>query len=224
MTIRDNILAFRDIQEAKGTQFMLFGFEVIRRPQTRIVSLFLALALFCSLAGFAHARPSVSIRHTYYSISGATSHDLRAQMEKAGPEAKSKGEGDASTKWGVRWRFGLQKVSGGCRIHDVTTSVNVTFIMPRWKNAAKVSPELRERWQNNMKALQNHEDGHRDLGIKAAQEIESVLSGLGPMRSCSEMERTANATANEILNSYKKKEEYYDILTIHGKTQGASFR
>jgi predicted secreted Zn-dependent protease len=199
-------------------------FNNIRRAQTEIMRLFLALSLLCSVAGFAHARASVSIKHTSYPISGATSHDLRAEMEKAGPGARSKGEGDARTKWGVRWGFGLQQVSGGCRVHDVSTSVNVTFIMPRWKNAAKGSPELRARWQTYMKALQNHEDGHRDLGIKAAQEIESVLSGLGPMRSCSEMERTANATASDILNSYKKKEEYYDILTIHGKTQGASFR
>jgi predicted secreted Zn-dependent protease len=95
--------------------------------------------------------------------------------------------------------------------------------MPRWKNAAKGSPELRERWQNYLKSLQKHEDGHSDLGIKAAQEIESVLAGLSPQGSCREMERTANATATDILNSYKKKEEYYDILTIHGMTQGASF-
>ncbi len=199
-------------------------FNNIPRLRTRIVSLFITLVLFCYLAGFAHAKPSVFIRHTFYSISGVTSHDLKAQMKIAGPGAKSKIKGDARTKWVVNWRFGLKQVSGGCRIHNVTTSVKVTFIMPRWKNAAKGSPELRERWQNYMKALQNHEDGHSDLGIKAAQEIESVLSGLSPMRSCSEMERTANSTASDILNSYKKKEEYYDIFTIHGTTQGASFR
>lgn len=182
------------------------------------------LVLFSCLADFAHAKPSVSIRHTYYPVSGVTSHELRAQMDKKGPGAGGKTRGDARTKWMVNWGFGLKQVSEGCRIHNVSTSVKVAFIMPRWKNAAKGSPELRERWQNYMKALQNHEDGHRDFGIKAAQEIESVLSGLGPRRSCREMERTANAAASDTLNSYIKKEEYYDILTIHGMTQGASFR
>jgi hypothetical protein len=38
------------------------------------------------------------------------------------------------------------------------------------------------------------------------------------------MDRTANSTASDILNSYKKKEMYYDIYTLHGKTQGAFFR
>jgi predicted secreted Zn-dependent protease len=145
-------------------------------------------------------------------------------MEKNGPGAKNKTKGDARTKWSVNWSFGLKQVAGGCRIHNVTTSAKVTFTMPRWKNIAKGSPELRERWQNYMKSLQNHEDGHRDLGLKAAQEIESVLSALSPMHSCIEMERTANTTASGIVNSYKKKEEYYDLFTIHGITQGASFR
>lgn len=196
----------------------------IPRLLTKIVSLFIVLILNCYLAGFAQAKPAVSIGHSYYSISGVTSHDLRAQMDRAGPGAKSKIKGDARTQWAVNWRFSLKPVPGGCRIHNVSTAVKVTFIMPRWKNAAKGSPELRNRWHNYLKALQKHEDGHSDLGIKAAQEIESVLAGLSPQRNCSEMERTANATAKEILNSYNKKEEYYDIMTIHGTTQGASFR
>jgi predicted secreted Zn-dependent protease len=145
-------------------------------------------------------------------------------MNKAGPGAESKTSGDARTKWQVKWRYGLAQVPGGCRIHHVTTSVHVTFIMPRWKNGANGSPELRERWQKFVTALQIHEDGHRDHGIHAAQEIESVLAGLTPMRSCREMESAANSTANDIMEKYRKQDLYYDLLTIHGTTQGAVFR
>jgi len=200
----------------------LFNILVCRRKQ--IESLIIALVLNGLLAGFAHARPSVFIKHTYYSISGLTSQDLRAQMDKNGPGTQKNGEGDARTKWAVNCKYGLKQDAGGCRIHNVITSVKVTFIMPRWKNASKASPELRDRWQNYQRALQNHEDGHSDIALKAAQEIESVLTGLRPMRNCSEMDRAANSIASDILSSYKKKEMYYDIYTLHGKTQGATFR
>ena len=86
------------------------------------------------------------------------------------------------------------------------------------------SPELQERWQKFVQALQKHEDGHRDHGIHAAQEIESVLAGLKPMRSCREMESAANSTADGIMEKYRKQDLYYDLLTIHGTTQGAVFR
>ena len=96
--------------------------------------------------------------------------------------------------------------------------------MPRWSDPADGSPELRAHWDKYLKALQNHEDGHKDHGIRAAQEIESELAGLRPMRSCTEMERAANSTGNGIVEKYRKRDLYYDILTIHGMIQGAVFR
>lgn len=187
------------------------------------LTLFITMWLLCSSAVFAHARPSISIKHSFYSISGRTSHDLRAQMNKTGPGAEGIIGGDARTKWDVKWRYGLTQIPGGCRIQNVTTSVHVTYIMPRWKNPADGSPELREKWDKFVKALQIHEDGHKDHGIHAAQEIEAEIAQLLTLRSCNDMQRAANTTANSILEKYRKKDLYYDILTIHGATQGAVF-
>lgn len=193
---------------------------------SRTVKLLLCTTLwtFCFSAGIAHAKPSVSVKRSYYSISGLTSHDLREQMKKFGPGVQNKIWGDASTKWKVTWSFGVTQVLGGCRINHVTTFVQVTFITPRWKNSGEGSPELRERWQKFLKALQKHEDGHKDHGIYAAQEIETEVAGLKPMSNCSEVARAANSTANGIIQKYQGKDRYYDLLTLHGITQGAVFR
>jgi predicted secreted Zn-dependent protease len=180
--------------------------------------------LSCCSADFAHARPSISVKRSFYPVSGRTAHDLKAQMKKAGPGAESKIWGDARTKWQVNWNYGLMQVSGGCRINGVTTSVHVTFIMPRWANQADGSPELKETWDKFVNALQKHEDGHKEHGIHAAQEIESEIARLQPMRSCGEVQSAANRRANTIIEKYRKKDLYYDILTIHGTTQGAVFR
>jgi len=179
--------------------------------------------LLCSSAVVAHARPSISVKHSIYSISGRTSHDLRSQMSKAGPGADGIMGGDARTIWDVKWRYGVRQTPGGCRIQNVTTSVHVTYIMPRWKNPADGSAELREKWAKFVKALQTHEDGHKEHGIHAAQEIEAEIAQLRPSRSCNDVERAANSTGVSILEKYRKKDLYYDILTIHGSTQGAVF-
>lgn len=144
-------------------------------------------------------------------------------MNKAGPGSDGIMGGDARTKWEVRWRYGFTQIPGGCRIQNVATSVHVTYIMPRWKNPADGSPELREKWGKFVKALQTHEDGHKDHGIHAAQEIEAETAQQRPLRSCNEVQRAANSTADSILEKYRKKDLYYDILTIHGSTQGAVF-
>lgn len=178
----------------------------------------------CFSVGSAHARPAVSVKHSDYSVSGLSSHELKEQMKKVGPGVESKVSGDARTKWKVSWKYGFTQLPGGCRIHNVATSVQVTYIMPRWKNSADGSPELRERWQKYLTALQKHEDGHKDHGVDAAEEIETEIAGLKPMRSCIEVERAANSIANGIIEKYSRKDLYYDILTIHGTTQGAVFR
>lgn len=186
-------------------------------------TLFITMWLLCSSAVFAHARPSISIKRSFYSISGRSSYDLRGQMNKAGPGADGITGGYARTKWDVRWRYGLTQIPGGCRINNATTSAHVTYIMPRWKNPADGTPELREKWDRFTKVLQTHEDGHKEHGIHAAQEIEAEIAQLRPLRSCSDMQRAVNTTANSILEKYRKKDLYYDIITIHGATQGAVF-
>ncbi len=187
------------------------------------VTLIITAWLMCFLPNVAHAKPSISIKHSVYSISGRTSYDLRAQMNKAGPGADGITGGYARTKWDVKWRYGLTQISGGCRVNNVTTSVHVTYTMPHWKNSADGSPDLRGKWERFVKVLQIHEDGHKDHGVHAAQEIEAGIAQLQPSRSCNDMQRTADATAESILEKYRKKDLYYDILTIHGATQGAVF-
>lgn len=115
------------------------------------------------------------------------------------------------------------QIPGGCRVQNVTTSVRVTYVMPRWKNPADGSPELGEKWNKFVKALQTHEDGHKDHGIQAAQEIEAGIARLRPSRSCNDMQRAADTTGVSIVEKYRRKDLYYDILTIHGATQGAVF-
>lgn len=193
-------------------------------PRAARWTLFIAIWLSCFSAVSVHARPSISVKHSFYSVSGNTSRDLRAQMNKAGPGAESILGGDARTKWEVKWSYGLVQIPGGCRINNATTSVHVTYVMPRWTNPADGSPELRAKWDKFVKALQKHEDGHKDHGIHAAQEIEAEITRLRPLRSCADMQRAVNTTANRILEKYRKEDQYYDVFTIHGMTQGAVFR
>jgi predicted secreted Zn-dependent protease len=114
--------------------------------------------------------------------------------------------GYARTKWEVTWRYGLAQIPGGCRITAVTTSVHVTYRMPRWTNPADGSPELREKWDTFVKALQKHEDGHKDHGIQAAQEVEAAITQLRPLRSCNDIRKAADTTANSIKEKYRKKD------------------
>ena len=184
---------------------------------------FIVVIAVISLLGLAYAEPTVKINYNYYEIRGTTAEKLRQEMNLSGPLDKDEKRYDAETKWHVSWKYWFGKSRYECWINRVTTEVEVTFTMPRWKRSKKMSKELEQQWRSYMEVLQEHENGHKNFGINAAREIERRLTSLGSMRSCNALENTANSIANQIIDKYIKIEIEYDRRTDHGRTQGAVF-
>jgi predicted secreted Zn-dependent protease len=185
------------------------------------VIIFILAAL--ALSGAAYAEPHVKIKYNYYEIQGTTAKELRQEMNLSGPLDKGEKRYDAETKWHVRWQYWFGKNRYECWINRVTTEVEVIFTFPKWKRSKKISGDLEQQWLNYMKALQEHENGHKEFGINAAKEIEGRLMSLRPLRSCNALENMANSIANQIIDKYIKIQIEYDRRTDHGRTQGAVF-
>ncbi|MCP4431147.1 MAG: DUF922 domain-containing Zn-dependent protease, partial [Gammaproteobacteria bacterium] len=78
-----------------------------------------------------------------------------------------------------------------------------------------------EIWEKYYPALVEHEAGHAEIAISAAQEIEKILLKLPSYKNCDLLSEKANLAAQKILDRAKPKHEHYDRRTRHGKTQGA---
>ena len=74
-----------------------------------------------------------------------------------------------------------------------------------------------------MQSLRRHENGHKDLGVRAAIEIERSIAELDPSVSCDDLAETANELGRSIISEYAAKERAYDEHTNYGETQGAVF-
>ena len=104
----------------------------------------------------------------------------------------------------------------------VTSTVNVKFTLPKWKNRGDSNGMLRNKWDKYYMALINHENGHKKFGIGAAEEIESQLIKLSS-KSCKTLEKKANALGKNIIDKYASLEKEYDEETNHGMNNGAIF-
>ena len=122
---------------------------------TRLLKAMAAVIAVSSFTGAVQAKPSLRVNTKYYSISGTTAAQLKAQMRSKGPKGKW-----AYTKWYVRW-------SGNCRL-----SVSISYTYPRWANNSQASRPLQQSWHRMMARLRVHERGHARHGINAATEIE----------------------------------------------------
>jgi predicted secreted Zn-dependent protease len=166
----------------------------------------------------------VSLKYSYYPIQGMSDTELRSQMTQRGPLDTLEGRRyDANTTWVVKWSYTYKFVGNRCAIDSVKTHVEVTYTLPQWKPAPGTSPSLVAEWNHYLGALHMHEDGHRDHGVAAAQDVMKKLKQMPPAASCRDMGLAANKAAQQIIRRYNQKDIEYDQLTRHGSTQGAVF-
>jgi len=189
----------------------------------RVLAPLVCLVVIAAVAPAAEASPQVHIATKYYTVHGRTAQEIRRDLNKHGVRSSDGKTYDAHTRWYVQWRFDFRNEGSRCALRGVRTSVDVTYTLPRWVDGAKAPEELWNQWQRYMRNLKTHEDGHRDIGVAAAEEIDKALNGLEPAANCREAESKANALAQNIIDKFRSKENFYDLRTAHGMLQGATF-
>jgi len=194
------------------------GITVLRHLSGKLV-----LTLFLGLASLAGAEPTVMINYDYYDIEGRTAAELREQMNIYGVAWTDGNIYDAYTGWDVKWNYQYRLIDESCSILSVTTTLTVVFRLPRWVNYATGTAVLKKKWDAYMQSLRLHENGHKDIGVKAAAEIEKSIAELKPAETCNDLAETANQLGRRIISENAATEREYDAQTNFGETQGAVF-
>lgn len=187
------------------------------------VSLLLAAGAVAGLIALAD-EPAVSVKTTTYKVQGNSVSDLRARMMQDGPVDAQKRHHPGYTTWRVTWTFGCGVAGGDARLERVNVKVDVKYTLPEWQKPGDADPELAAKWQDYMAALRKHEDGHRDIGVRAGRRILEMLQQLPAAESCVKAGQAANEAGQKILQSSRDEELEYDRATRHGATQGAVLR
>ncbi len=181
------------------------------------------LLLCCLLPSVALARPETRVNNVYYMVEGKTAEDIWADIIAKSP-VRQDGKGHvAYTKWHVNWQFWWIDNADSCEISQVTTKLDITYTLPRLKQTSSIPESVTAHWKKYYAALLDHEQGHKDLGVKAAIEIENKLSNMGPRRSCKQLELEANKMGKSVIDKYRQLEKEYDRSTNHGLNTGAVF-
>jgi predicted secreted Zn-dependent protease len=175
-------------------------------------------AIVLAFAPTAHAQPfNVEIHPAEietFDVSGRTIDEVSGRL----------GLGHvARTRWHVGWKYAFEE-SGTCRLKDFRVAVSATIRMPRWVDRDAASPADRRTWDTFDAAMRKHEEGHRENGIHAGQELAREIPGVGPRGDCGQLKAAIEQTANRIIAKYGEADADYDRVTNHGLTQGAVLR
>jgi len=181
------------------------------------------LLIFCLLPSTTLAEPETRINTVYYQVDGNTAEDIWNDIITKSPVKENGKQHVAYTRWNVNWKFWWYDHGSSCEIDKVTTKLDITYTLPRLKQSDSIPQSLTAHWEKYYAALFEHEQGHKDLGVKAALEIENKLLNMGSRRSCEQLELDANNMAKDVVDKYSRLEKQYDRSTNHGLNTGAVF-
>jgi predicted secreted Zn-dependent protease len=170
----------------------------------------------------AAAEPLVRMHTSYYYIDGPSATVLAAQLNQNGPVGSDGNHYAGRTRWDIQWKFRHEQNGTTCSMKDVAVAVGIAQTLPRWRGEDKGAAALKARWTKFLDALQRHEDGHKENGLKAGRQIEAAVLAVKPAGNCEDLEASANAAAQAVVAKYQALDEEYDRKTDHGRGQGAT--
>jgi len=139
---------------------------------------------------------------TYYNISGSTEDELKQQMSLLGPIGDDGKRHWSYTKWDMG-EFGL--------------FYNMNVIIPRWTPPKDVDPDLIAKWDNVVKTLAIHENGHVKIVRNNVYGSEASRSCLG--LSDVEYQISCDEVRGQVdlgIENIKKGNDQYDARTNNG--------
>ncbi len=184
--------------------------------------IFFILSLAITLTSSISA-PVVKSKTDYYLVSGKTTDQIRSSINRNTPVHENGTIYDARTDWFVEWNFLWNQSNASCTITKIRTEVNIQFILPKLQTLGTLPKNLRRKWETYMQALLRHEDGHMNIGIRAANEIERKILNMTSRRTCNKLEIDANHIGNELLKKFRAIEKEYDRKSNHGRNDGTLF-
>jgi predicted secreted Zn-dependent protease len=184
---------------------------------------FLLLLVFCSLPLAAIAGTETRENNVYYMVEGETAEDIWTDVLAKTPVHQNGKRFAAHTKWNVSWQFWWLDGGSSCEISRITTGLEVIYTLPRLKQTSSIPDSVVAHWDEYYAALLDHELGHKDLGSRAAIEIENQILNMAPRDSCEQLESDVNEIGKSVIDKYSRIEKDYDRTTNHGLNTGAVF-
>ncbi len=153
-----------------------FAMENMGRKLPAIFLLLVAGLVMVASTPSANAKVTLreSVRH--YAISGKSAKALAQSFDKSGTKATRIESAIGAT----RISFAIKDVVGGvqgnrCMISDVHVSLELQYILPKWRQEKRAGQDAQRAWRKLYKAIVSHEKIHGGIAKATAKSIERSL-------------------------------------------------
>lgn len=173
--------------------------------------------------GFEESKVEIAVET--YEVSGGSAEEIWAAVLKQGPkDPKTQRPFVGYTKWRIDWRTRFQTTRDGCRIAEVRMVTKITTTLPEWVDRERADPEFRQHWDQFFVSLREHEEGHAQRAVRAAEKLAERIAGLPAAATCEEIDLASAKVHEAEMATLRAEQVEFDRVTNHGIARGAVLR
>lgn len=154
-----------------------------------------------------------------YNVFGSNVYEVANSIADKGPAVKTYGKGVAGTKISIKGTWQPKNTAAGCIITEARVAVDIMFVLPEWVNKTAGSDRDQKMWDLYLKFIKRHEQGHINIAIKPARELQAELAQPLSAPSCPELSDKIKALFAVARQKKSEADDYYDKRTERGTTQ-----
>ncbi|RJG47704.1 DUF922 domain-containing protein [Motilimonas pumila] len=181
--------------------------------------------LFCSLSlGLSNATanswepspklkqlaPNVNVNFRFYDIEAESLYELFQKVRLVGPAGQAGNKAAGKASYHMNWQLLFEKKTNMCRIGNATVDIDIEIVVPRWLNVDDQSEKSQQNWQIYLGALLDHETGHKDIVIDAADELIADIQQAAAKGSCDTIQKAIDKRGFNLLTKARKVSDEYD--------------
>ncbi len=173
--------------------------------------------------GFEESKVDMAVET--YDVVGGSAEEIWASVLKQGPrDPKTQRPFAGYTKWRIDWRSRFQIADDGCRIAEVHTLTRITTTLPEWVDRERAEPEFQQHWDQFIVSLKEHEEGHAQLAVRAAERLAERIGTLPARATCDEIDLASAQVHEAEMATLRLEQLEFDRVTNHGIARGAVLR
>jgi predicted secreted Zn-dependent protease len=161
--------------------------------------------------GGAQAEVRVQVAHETYIVEGDNLAAVWQDIARKAPRALRNGlHAQAEARIRYRWTIGYVATGESCAAMRPGVSVNVTILIPEWRQAA--APHQQAAWRRYINAVKAHEDQHRAIAEETGRELHRLLRSAPRHRSCRALARRIEAGVDRIMAEERRRQNRFDRI------------
>lgn len=180
--------------------------------ERRLRAAIVASIIACLAGNVAAAeRDGITVKVTYYEITGETPRDMFLSMVKHGPKDGFRSRAIAQTQYHTDWSTTLSYTKGVCRVVRAEPRATITYIYPR--RPAGMSPSVSGRWDRFMAGIVRHERQHGRYVREMLGEAKKSILGLkiNGDEDCRRTRAEMKRRVSRIHDLYEAKQRAFDV-------------